>query len=300
MRSIELTVPTKKMKSIEHLRTVYRSLLELKLKGISDGEIAAHFQLMPESYFVNKNQAVILQHLLMINALRKTIKEGNPTAALLPIIEWKNSPDQSFTEVTIVTEDRVGLFYKLAGAFSLAGLTILSAQAISRSDHIAIDTFYVIGPEGGSVRREKTKDAFYQVIDEVLVMNTDLSETILAQNGDVHPPHLAEVKTGVTTLEPTPNSVEIYQEISLHRTNVELHACDKIGLLFILAKTISDHGYDITFARIRTERGIASDTFHITWPSAQTSDDRLHELRTALIQAISPAPSDTTCCAATF
>ena len=287
------------MKSIEHLRTAYRSLLKLNLKGISDGEIAAHFHLMPESYFVNKNQAVIIQHLMMISVLRNTTKEGNPTACLLPIIDWKNAPDQSFTEVTIVTEDRVGLFYKLAGAFSLAGLTILSAQAISCSDHIAIDTFHVSDSLGGRVRSEKSKDAFYQVIDEVLVMNTDLSETILAQSRDDRPARFAEGTTGTTTLEPPPHSVEIYQEISLQRTKIEIHASDKIGLLFFLAKTISDHGYNITFARIRTERGIASDTFHITGPSAQTGNDRLHELRPALSQAIAPAAAASSCVAAT-
>jgi [protein-PII] uridylyltransferase len=44
---------------------------------------------------------------------------------------------------------------------------------------------------------------------------------------------------------------------------VEIQARDQIGLLYRLAKTISDHSFDITFARIGTERGVAIDTFYI-------------------------------------
>ena len=52
----------------------------------------------------------------------------------------------------VVTWDRAGLFYKLAGAFSVAGLSILGAKVISRTDHIAIDTFYVVEPGRGPVQ----------------------------------------------------------------------------------------------------------------------------------------------------
>jgi len=94
-----------------------------------------------------------------------------------------------------------------------------------------------------------------------------------------------------------PPTVEVYNELSMQRTIVEVQARDEIGLLFRLAKTISDHGFDITFARIGTERGIAIDTFYIenASPEALEDDSRLHILRDALSAII--APSDTTAAA---
>jgi [protein-PII] uridylyltransferase len=76
----------------------------------------------------------------------------------------------------------------------------------------------------------------------------------------------------------------------MQRTIVEIQAYDQIGLLYQLAKTISDHGFDITFARIGTERGVAIDTFYIE--SADHTpiegNGRLHALRDALALIITP------------
>jgi len=60
-----------------------------------------------------------------------------------------------------------------------------------------------------------------------------------------------------------PPTVEVYHELSMQRTIVEIQARDEIGLLYRLAKIIYDQGFDITFARIGTERGIAIDSFYI-------------------------------------
>ena len=78
----------------------------------------------------------------------------------------------------------------------------------------------------------------------------------------------------------------------MQRTIIEIQARDQIGLLYRLAKTISDHGFDITFARIGTERGVAIDTFYIESANHDTVDstDRLLALRDALNEIIAPAP----------
>jgi [protein-PII] uridylyltransferase len=74
---------------------------------------------------------------------------------------------------------------------------------------------------------------------------------------------------------------------------VEVQARDQIGLLYRLAKVISDHGFDITFARIGTERGIAIDTFYIEDSREPTISDpqRLTQLRDALQPVIAPPPT---------
>jgi [protein-PII] uridylyltransferase len=57
-------------------------------------------------------------------------------------------------------------------------------------------------------------------------------------------------------------------------------------------KTISDHGFDTTFARINTERSVAIDTFYIepNKPEEAAADTaKLHTLRDALRGIITPA-----------
>ncbi len=91
-----------------------------------------------------------------------------------------------------------------------------------------------------------------------------------------------------------PPTVEVYHEISLNRIIVEVQAHDQIGLLFRLVKTISDHGYDTTFARINTERSIAIDTFYIepSKPEATIDMDRLQKLKEALRALITTVPTE--------
>ena len=88
-----------------------------------------------------------------------------------------------------------------------------------------------------------------------------------------------------------PPTVDVYHELSMQRTIVEIQARDQIGLLYRFAKTISDHGFDITFARIGTERGVAIDTFYIesSGPSKPIDEGRLHALRDTLAEIIKPA-----------
>ena len=75
----------------------------------------------------------------------------------------------------------------------------------------------------------------------------------------------------------------------MDRTIVEIQANDNIGLLFLLARTISKSGFDITFARISTERHIAIDVFHLESANADRPIDteRILELREKLNKVVS-------------
>jgi len=80
--------------------------------------------------------------------------------------------------------------------------------------------------------------------------------------------------------------------LSLRRTIIEVQATDAIGLLYRISKAIFDHGFDITFARISTERNVAVDTFYIEpIHRGQESDTEnllaLRESLTAIVEEIS-------------
>lgn len=83
---------------------------------------------------------------------------------------------------------------------------------------------------------------------------------------------------------PFPPSVDVYHELSLKQTIVEVQASDRIGLLYQISRRITEERFDISFARIATERGVAVDTFYIKNenPKKETDTATLLELRNGL------------------
>lgn len=278
-------------RNTQRLQMTFKELINKDIPGISQDEITAHFNLLPERYFIHTDTNEISLHIRMVNQLLKSISAADSIGSLHPVIDWKDDINRSLTIVNVVTWDRAGLFYKLAGAFSVAGLSILGAKVISRSDHIAIDTFYVVEPGRGVVQNARAQEVFAQTVEAALVQGKDLLPEIMAQAQRHSGSRLGGYGQGEALQTSFPPTVEVYHELSMERTIVEVQARDQIGLLFRLAKTISNHGFDITFARIGTERGIAIDTFYIEDNAhvAVTDPQRLQDLREALSGVITPA-----------
>jgi [protein-PII] uridylyltransferase len=267
---------------------IYKELITKQIPGISQDEISAHFNLLPERYFLHTEAGEIALHIQMVNRLLKSITEADSVSSLRPIVDWKDDLNRSLTVVNVVTWDRAGLFYKLAGGFSVAGLNILGAKVISRSDHIAIDTFYVVEAGRGVVQSQTAMETFARTVESALIQNKDLYPDIVAQAQKIGS---GRFTTSHNTLHTSfPPTVEVYHELAMMRTIVDIQAHDQIGLLYRLAKVIFDHGFDITFARINTERGVALDTFYIESANHEATEDigRLHALRDSLAGVIAP------------
>jgi [protein-PII] uridylyltransferase len=268
-----------------------QELIARKMPGISSDEIVAHFGLLPERYFIQTDADEIALHVKMVNRLLKSIAAADSVGSLKPVIEWQDDLNRSLTVVNVVTWDRAGLFYKLAGAFSVAGLSILGAKIISRTDHIAIDTFYVVEPGRGVVQNTAAQETFARTIEAALVSNKDLYPDIVAQAKKHAASRYTVAANGEALHTSFPPTVEVYHELAMQRTIVEIQARDQIGLLYRLAKIISDQGFDITFSRIGTERSVALDTFYIesSDPAQPIDTARLQTLRDTLMDVIRPA-----------
>ncbi len=276
----------------KRLKMIHQELLSIELPGIGQDEIDAHFNLLPDRYFLNTDKTEITLHLSMVNQLLRSITSTESLGALQPVVEWRDDVNRSFTIVHVVTWDRAGLFYKLAGAFNVAGLSILSSKVVSRTDHIAIDTFYVTQSGSGVVQSEKIRERFDEALKKALVENTDLLPEIRAEAEKQSAAHRYTRDTGRAEIVQAtfPPQVDVYHELSMERTIVEVQAPDAIGLLFRCARAISEHQFDITFARIGTERHMAIDTFYIVDVSSEPVSDpnRLKQLRDALLEIVTP------------
>lgn len=267
-----------------------------KIPGITNEEIEAHYTQLPDRYFLHTETDEIVLHIQMVHRLLATIANADSVGSLAPIIDWHDDEDRSLTVVNVVTWDRIGLFSKLAGAFARAGLNILSAKAISRTDHIAIDTFCVVEPNRGTVESEASKSIFEKALAEALMSEKDLLPEIEAAAKKAAPRAWGRDEEFLRA--PISQKLKVYHDLGLNRTVVEVHANDRIGLLYQLSRVIFDHGYNISFARISTERSVAVDTFYIERrPDAEAAAEEeepdlihLKEQLAAIIEPNNQAP----------
>jgi [protein-PII] uridylyltransferase len=270
----------------ERIAMLHEQILSHLPEGLSVEEMQAHFSLLPERYFINTHVEEIALHLRMTHALMEKIHSAESVGSLMPVIDWRDDPDLNLTVVNVVTWDRAGLFYKLAGALTLAGVNILSTKAISRTDHISIDTFYIMDSGGGMVGDKKASGIFLEHLREALVEGRRLQADIDKMEAAADKRN--ELKNRDLLPAPFPPRVDVYHELSLKRTIIEVQAGDRLGLLYRLARLIYSKGFDITFARIATERGVAMDTFYIEnrMDAGQVDSDNLLDLRSELESVI--------------
>jgi [protein-PII] uridylyltransferase len=266
----------------EQKSMLHRQIIERSIEGIAAEEIEAHFNSLPERYFINTNPKEIELHLRMVHQLLTQIQTAESIKTLAPIIDWHDDIDLNMTVVNVVTWDRAGLFYTLAGALTLAGVNIVSTRAISRTDHISIDTFYIMEPGGGIISDTKAHSVFQAHLEEALMHGKRLTGEIERLEARIKAKKDKQSRDILAA--PIPHNVEVYHELSLKRTIVEVQASDRIGLLYRIARLIYAASFDITFARISTERGVAMDTFYIENVNATEaiSPERLVQLRDKL------------------
>lgn len=256
------------------------------LPTVSHEEIQAHFDHLPPRYFrIHSARRVAgdiaLAHLFM---RRQVGEEENPLA---PIVDWRDEPDRACTAVQICTWDRAGLFTKIAGCLTAAGLNILSAKIFTRTDGIILDTFYVTDAQTGLLAAKRERDEFESLLLRALTDGLDLSALIARQ-------------TAVTPLykslegERLPTVIKIDNETSDFYTVLEIETEDRVGLLYTLSQTLAELHLDIAIAKISTEKGAALDTFYIGQEDnrkllsptrQQTVIDRLQAAITSLAKA---------------
>jgi len=125
-------------KARDELREAVR---ELASRRISDEELAAHFSLLPDRYFEIYTPAQILDDVELAHRFMHRLVMENQRS-LAPVTAWLDERDRGFSLVKVCTWDRAGLFGKIAGSLSAAGVNIMGAQIFTRTDGIVLDTFF--------------------------------------------------------------------------------------------------------------------------------------------------------------
>lgn len=262
-------------------------IINHSIPGVGVDEIDAHFQLLPTRYFESRNVDDVQLHISLVHQLLESIQKADSLGTLKPIIDWHDDEGGDFSVVTVVTWDRLGLFYKLAGAISSVGINILKARAISREDHIAIDTFYVNHGKAGVVESESARTRFEQSVESILVEGEKARGMVREQY------ELSRKKKSVLAHNPydaaLPVKVDLYYDEELRQVVADYQGKDRIGLLYSVSRTLSSEKLNIDSVRIATNSGIATGTLFLTDESKTRKNDpeRLGEIREKLISILS-------------
>ena len=239
----------------------------LTASGSSGGRIAAFLERVPPDYLLRAWPEQAARHLDLI---LPAPAEGEVRIDVRP----GRSPGTN--QVAIGAVDRLGLLAAVAGSFTLAGLSILSAQAFTTEKGIALDVFEVRGAFEDEVD-DRRWGRFRTTLQEALA-GIDLGEKVRSLRS-----HYRRSGTDVAV------TVNVDQDVSDFFTVVEVGGPDRLGLLFDLARTFSDHGLDVHVAKVATYGPRVVDVFYVRDEQGQKLQDteRVAELVRGLREATS-------------
>jgi [protein-PII] uridylyltransferase len=240
----------------KHREQLMHEVRDLLPAPVDDEELKAHFASLPGRYFQIHSAREIYEDLVLTHRFirMQIVEEDRPLA---PVVNLHNEPDRGYSVVRVCTWDRAGLFSRMAGSLSAVGLTILSAQIFTRTDGIALDTFFVIDALTGKLATAEQRDEFEALLTRVLQDESVDLHKLIAERKISRPLYHAYTGERIAT------QIAFDNDVSETRTFVEVVTEDRIGLLYTLARTLTDLELDISTARISTEKGAAIDSFYV-------------------------------------
>lgn len=157
-------------------------------------------------------------------------------------------------EFTLVATDTAGLFSKIAGVLSLNGMNILSARAFTGSDGSVVDVFKVTNYFAGDIDRrswERVESDIKKALVGKISLDYRLEEKLRHYRGAGRPRC------------DSPAEVVVDNETSDLYTIIEVHAEDRMGLLYSITKAMFDLSLDIHLAKASTGAGGVIDVFYV-------------------------------------
>lgn len=243
--------------------------------GWSEADFARYTRRFADSYWIAEAPEV-----LAANA--SLIARADAENAPLAIAATADSASGT-TLVSIYAGDHPGLFYRIAGAISLAGANILDARIHTTRDGQAIDNFVVADPLGRPFAEAAQLQRLKRNIDDVLTGKVRLADRLAARP-------LARRRAEVFKVEP---NIIIDNKASNRYTVVEIGAADRPALLYALTHALFQSRLTIHSAHIATYGERATDTFYITDLTGAKIDNstRLKTLERRLVAVAGSANS---------
>ncbi|MCW0221486.1 MAG: ACT domain-containing protein, partial [Prosthecobacter sp.] len=184
------------------------------------------------------------------------LMEEEAEAGLLPVMEWTDHVEQGYSELTVTCWDRHLLLARISGALSAENINILSADLYQRGDNVVLDIFRVCNTNFAAVTSKSARQHINSSVRKAfLTQKFDFGAAIAQTRKSI--PGFDEVMSEI------PQRVHINNNMSPDQTIVELQVVDRLGLLYDVFMAIGKLKFNVTHARIGTEKGVAIDSIYV-------------------------------------
>lgn len=226
---------------------------------------------MPDRYFLGTPEESILHHLQLVRTF-----DGEPF-----VTDVKHFPDREFSEFTVVTGDRPGLFSMLTGVLLAHGMNILGAGINTSRSGVALDIFRLShGEQPEAAQRPERWERLQVSLGRVLSGEVDVEQLVAASQ---RPSILAKKFVPRVSTE-----IEVDNEVADHYTVLDVYTQDRVGVLFAITNTLYHLGLSIHLAKITTNVDQVLDVFYVTDAAGKKILDkgRLEHIRSELYQRL--------------
>jgi len=226
---------------------------------------------LPDSYWIAEPE-----HALVAN-LKLMAEAGTEPLSIASQVDV----DRGATLVTIYAADHPGLFYRIAGAISVAGGNIIDARIHTTRDGMAIDNFLVQDPLGRMFDDPGQLNRLTRAIEDALANRNKLADRLKARP-------LPRPRAEAFDINP---AAFVDNHASNRFTVIEVNARDRPALLHQLAHALFQSRVTIHSAHVATYGERAVDTFYVTDLTGDKIDaaTRVKSLERRLVDAASGA-----------
>ena len=240
-------------------------------------ELGRIFDVMSTRYKLNTPPRDMVRHLEMVKKLEEKVGNNNSPAF---VIDFNEDRHGGFWKLNFVARDRPGLFSDIAGVLALNNINILSSNIYTWIDGTALDIFSVTGPLD-SINPE----AIWKRVER------DLGNCF---SGKLALPYRLSQKA-IPSIASSPKrpflppDVVIDNRSSDFFTLVEVFASDRVGLLYLITRTLFDLRLDIRIAKTGVKGDQIADVFYIRDLEGQKIEDQeqVNEIKRALLHQLS-------------
>jgi [protein-PII] uridylyltransferase len=237
----------------------------------------------PPEWFVEQSQALRSSYLMntapeqIAKELRRLRRIGRGEVDV-----WhRYLPETKTVEYTVGTYEDIapGVFHKLTGGLSSAGLQILSADINTLAGGLVFDRFHVQDPDYvEQPPPERMREIEHRLKDSLLT-NQPPAFRRLWSSGQ---------RKASDVLQLLPIQVRLDNRTSDRFTIVDVFAADRMGLLYTITRTLFELGLSVSVAKIGTYLDQVVDVFYVTDQAGQKIEDdgQLRLIRQTLLKVI--------------
>ncbi|MDP2232471.1 MAG: ACT domain-containing protein, partial [Actinomycetota bacterium] len=198
----------------------------------------------PLRYLAGRELARVLEHAELVSELAVERAPGSHAVRI------DTGPLTNTSQVTVATRDRHGLLAILAGVLALAGLDILSVEAIGTRSGVALDTFTVRSATLAPLSTD-TWSRFDRLLDAALRGRLSIGVRLAERRR-----HYRDESVGVDRVDVLPGDQ--------YAASIRIRANDRVGLLYDVTRAMADSGLEIRSVTATTRHKTADDVFRVT------------------------------------